>query len=311
MKKLAVMMVAGLAAIQVFGGVFQSKQVSDSARWVVHADLDLLKQTQVGGFVMEQLNSGAMSDKVAAMAAILQFDPRKDLNAVTLYGKSKNPDEGIALFTGKFNENQLVTLLKANESYQATLHGGTSIHSWIDAKKPGQGRQYAAAHSGKILIGKGLPMLQEALDVLDGKHASINPAETFGSDLPVRDPFFVAGSDIPGMGGQGDAQILNQTKSGRMALGEKDGMMNLAVSLVAADETVASQLHSIAQGLLAMGQMRQEKDPRLAELLKTVTISLEGTQVKLDMACPSEQIIAMLQQMVNKSKPAPAPAPAP
>lgn len=300
MKRLAVVVLAGLAASQAFGGAFQSAQVSESARWVVHADLDLLKQTQVGGFLMDQLNTGDMADKVAAMAAILQFDPRKDLNSITLYGKSKTPDDGIVLFAGKFNVNQLVTLLKANDTYQASQYGNHAVHSWVDDKKPAQDRKYAAAHSGKILITKGLPMLQEALDVLDGKHASIDAAETFGGDLPVRDPFFMAGSEIPGLGGQAEAQILNQTKSGRVAMGEKDGVMTVSLSMVATNDAVAGQMHSIAQGLVAMGLMRQDKDPRLAELLQSTKLSLDGAQVKLDMVCPSEKVIAMLRQAFAK-----------
>jgi hypothetical protein len=297
MKKLALVLAAGMVAGQVLAGSFQAKMVSDSARWVVHADLELLKQTTVGSFLVNQLDAGDTGNKMAALSAILQFDPRKDLTGVTMYGQSREPSAAVAVFSGTFNVPQLVTLLKANPSYESAAHGGNTIHSWVDEKKPGE-RSYGCAHSGKILIGQGLPMLKEALDVLDGKHAALDAAASFG-ELPVKEPFFMAGTDLPGLVGKSEAQMLSQAKSVGMALGEKDGQVLLSVILSTLDAETAVKLQQIAQGLLAMGQMNQEKEPELAALLQAAQVTVNGTQVKLNAAYPSEKIVTLIQQKMK------------
>jgi hypothetical protein len=310
-KKLAIMMAAGLMVTQVFGAAFQSKVVSESAKWVVHADVDLIKQTELGGLMLNQLKTGQTATKLAALTAVLRFDPLTDLADITLYGKSKTPAEAVALFGGTFDEQHLTTLLKANASYEASLHGKHTIHSWIDEAKPRQGRQYGCIpSSGKLLISQGLPMLQEALNVLDGTLPSLDVMKTFGAALPVKDPFFVAGSDLPGLGGQPQAQMLSQAKSGRIAMGEKDGQMTLSIALITTDEAAAQKLRDVAQGLLAIGQMNQDQDPKLTALLQAIRITLEGGKVQLDASYPSAQLFSMIQDKMNK-KTAPATAPAP
>lgn len=313
MKKLAILVAAGLTVAQAFGAGFQSKVVSDSAKWVVHADMDLIKQTELGGLLMNQLKTGQIANQLAAMTAMLRFDPLKDLADVTLYGQSKNPAEAVAVFSGTFNEEHLATLLKANPSYEASTHGRYTIHSWMDDGKPAEPRQFGCVSaSGKLLISQGLPMVQEALDVLDGKHAALDAVKTFGADLPVKEPFFMAGSDLPGLGGQPQAQMLSQAKSGRIAMAEKEGQLTLSVALITTDEAAAQKLKDVAQGLLAIGQLNQDQDPKLAALLQAMHVTLEGAKVQLDLSYPSAQIFAMIQEkMFKKAAPAPAKTPAP
>ena len=173
MRRIAWIAVAGLAAAQLWGAGFNSKQVAESATWVVHADLESLRQTQLGGFLMSKLTTGDAANKLAAFAAVFGFDPRQDLNTVTLYGKSKDPTHSVVLAGGKFNESQLVTLLKANGTYQSLTFGRYTLHSWIDADKAAEGRKYGAFHpSGVILASRGQEALQEALEVLDGSRGA-------------------------------------------------------------------------------------------------------------------------------------------
>lgn len=308
MKKLAILAVAGLMAGQVWAGAFQAKTVSDSARWVLHADLDQMKETQLGTFVTDKLEAGEAGNKMAALAAILQFDPRKDLKGVTLYGKSRDPLEAVALFEGTFNVPQLVTLLKANPSYETVSHGSIPIHSWIDEKKPDV-RMYGCALSGKVLISQGLPMMREALDVLGGTHAGLDATKVFG-ELPVQEPFFMAGTDLPALGGQAEAQMLSQAKTARVALGEKAGQATLTVLLTTVDPETAVKLQQVAQGLLAMGQMSQEKEPGLVALMQATQVTVNGPSVQMTTSMASEKLVALIQEKMDKASARKTPPPA-
>jgi hypothetical protein len=319
MRRIMVFAVAGLLAAQAWAKPFQVAQVSDSATWVVHADLDALKATQVGGFLLEKLNTGDAANKMAAFTAIFGFDPRRTLNTITLYGKDKAPEKSVLMAEGLFDQVQLLTLLKANSTYTEQPYGTYTIHSWIDAKKPHEGRQYGSFHpGGLVLISRGDAMLKEALDVLDGKHASLDAQKAFGAALPVRAPFFMAGVDLVSAGDLNpQAQMFKQAHSGQLMLAEQNGNLTASVQLSAQDAGAASNIQAVAEGMLALARLGQDQNAQVARLAQAARISRQGNDVRLDLSSPAQEIISLIEaDMARKaqSKPGaapPAPAPAP
>jgi hypothetical protein len=294
--------VVAVAATVSWAAPFQSSQVADTARWVVHADVEGLKITQVGTYVWNLMNEGNAANKLGAFSALLGFDPRKDVNSVTLYGKSKDPSQSVALLSGTFNQDHLVALLKGNDSYEALSNGTGTIHSWVDDKKPAEGRQYGCFHgTNQMLISRGLDMLKESLDVLDGRHPALRDARVFGDALPVQAPFFIAGADMSEAGAiNPGVQMLTQAQSGQMALSEQTGILNLSIQLVTRDATSASNIQSVAQGMLAIAQLGAQQDPGMAQLAQAAKISVAGTTVRMDLACPAQQAIALIAEGIAK-----------
>jgi hypothetical protein len=304
MKRTAMWLAAAVVAMAATRGgaaPFQSAQVSDTARWVVHADVAALKATQIGGFVWGKLNEGDAAAKLGAATAMLGFDPRKDVSTVTLYGKSKDPAQSVALVTGTFNQDHLVALLKGNDTYEALSYGTYPIHSWIDDKKPADGRQYGCFHGNRVLMSRGLDMLKEAIDVLDGKRAGLKDGQAFGAALPIQAPFFIAGADMADASALNpNAQVLRQAQSGQMAVAEQAGTLSLAIQLLSRDATAASNIQAVAQGAIAMAQLNAQQNPELSQLAQAVKITLDGTTVRLDFAYPSQTIITMVEDAMAK-----------
>jgi len=298
-------MAAAVVAMAVTRGgaaPFQSAQVSDTARWVVHADVEGLKATQIGAYVWGKLNEGDAAAKLGAVTAMLGFDPRKDVSTVTLYGKSKDPAQSVALVTGTFQQDHLVALLKGNDTYEALTHGTYTVHSWIDDKKPADGRQYGCFHgANRVLMSRGLDMLKEALDVLDGKHAALKDGRAFGAVLPVQAPFFMAGADMDDASALNpNAQVLKQAQSGQMALAEQAGTLSLSVQLLSRDASAASNIQAVAQGMVAMAQLNAQQNQDLAQIAQAVKLTLDGTTVRLDFAYPSQKLITMAEDALAK-----------
>ena len=284
MKRVIGSLVLGLVASQAWAAGFQSRQVSAGATWVVHADLERLRQTQLGAYLTNKLSAGPAADKLAAFQAVFSFDPRKDLNTLTLYGKSQDPAQSVALLGGRFNETQLVTLVKANDSYQSQAFGQHTIHSWIDDKKPNEGRQYGCFHpSGFLVISHGQEMIQEAVEVLDHTRGSLDAAKVFGSESLMQAPLFIAGANLDAFGDLSpNAAILKQASSGQLALGENNGLLVVNLLLTAKDATAATNMQQVAQGLLAIAQLGQQKNPQLADFAQAAQIKQTGNTVRVD-----------------------------
>lgn len=302
MKRTAVVAGIGLVAWSAWAGPFNQGQVASTAKWVVHADMDTLRQTQIGQFAMEKLAAGDSGAKMAAAAAIFQFDPLRDLSSLTVYGKSKAPEDGVVLVAGAFNEAHLLTLLRANASYQTDVYGGRAIHSWIDENKPAEGRKYGAFHSPRLIaISQGLPMLHEALDVLDGQGATLDVAGSFGAGPAPEAAIFMAGADMAAMRDLSpEASMLSQADTASLTVSERAGRLEGAVLMRARDAQTATNIQAVVQGLAALAQMGQEKAPGLAQLAQSTRISLDGTRVRVEMGVPVAEAIRFMEDKLAR-----------
>jgi hypothetical protein len=307
-NRIAVFTFAALLTTSLHAAPFKGADVSSDAKWVMHADIEQLRGTELGKFILEKLNADDISNKIAAFSAVFGFDPRKDVDSVTLYGKSEKPDQAVAVIGGKIGADQLVTLLKANSTYESQTYGNYTIHSWIDEKKPYEGRQFGVVHGGgKLLISRGAPMLQEALDVLDSKHAVIDPATVLGKSLLAQAPFVVLGADLnAARAAQGEDthenEMMKNVNSAQLGLGERDGSFRFDVTLSAKDEPSAAGLQQVVQGFLAMAAMGAEQNPEFAQLAQQVKTSLDGQTLSLNLAYPVKQMIDLMEKGMARKK---------
>ena len=67
-----------------FAGEFEPAQVPANSQWYLHFDVDGFKKGPLGKFALEQASKEA--EKIDALALLMQFDPRKDLHGITLFG---------------------------------------------------------------------------------------------------------------------------------------------------------------------------------------------------------------------------------
>ena len=71
--------------------------VSKQAKWVMHADVQKLKQTQLGAFLQQEAGTGEVQRRLEAIQSMFNLDPRKDIQEITAYGKGGQGEEAVAL----------------------------------------------------------------------------------------------------------------------------------------------------------------------------------------------------------------------
>ena len=179
----------GLALAATFtavAGPLQPTDVVNDPVWVLHVDCDALKQTVVGKYVLGEMEKPEAQKKFAAFQAIFNFDPRKELHGLTLYGTSSEPEDGVLLVYADFDPARLTTLAEGAKEHAATTRGNHTIHSWLDEKKPAKDgvkpRTYAAIHNGRVIFAQKESRVVDALDVLDRIRANLS-ADTAYSGL--------------------------------------------------------------------------------------------------------------------------------
>lgn len=298
------------AALTVGAGPLQRSDVIADPVWVLHVDFDALKQTAVGKALMTELEQPAAQKKFAAMQAVFNVDPRKDLHGVTLYGATKAESDGVVVAYADFDAARLVTLVEANKDYESTKHGTHTIHSWIDEKKKEKDgvkpRTYGAIYQGKVLIlGQKDTRIAEALDVMDQRKPNLTTSTQFARLGRNGETGFVIGAarklDLPGRNDPG-AAVLKQSKGFWLNVGEVRGRAEVKLDLEAEDAEVAKQMSDVCRGLVALLTLQKDK-PDALKLAQGITISQEEKIVGAKLSLPADDVVAMIKaKAANKSE---------
>jgi hypothetical protein len=293
------------AVLTANSGPLQRTDVIADPVWVLHVDCDALKQAALGKALMAELEKPEAEKKFAAVQAIFNVDPRKDLHGVTIYGATKAESDGVVVAYADFDAARLVTLVQANKDYESTKHGANTIHSWIDEKKKEKDgvkpRTYGAIYKGKVLIlGQKETRVAEALDVMDGSKPNLTGSAQF-AQLGANGGGFIIGAarklDLPG--NDPGATVLKQAKAFWLNVGESQGRAEVKLNLEAEDAEVAKQMGDVCRGLVALLTLQKDK-PEAVKLAQGLTISQAEKTVSAKLSLPAEDVVAMIKDKVAK-----------
>lgn len=315
MKHRWITLLAAIAAAGAAGAAsaapLAGQRVASEAKWIAHADLQQLKQTEIGTYLLRRMSQPEVDAKLAAFKVIFNFDPRTDLDDVTAYGEGRGENDAAVLLRGRFDGERLLTLLRANDTYAGTTYNDHSVHSWIDDKEQARAkaagdtpkRQYGALYSdGTLVMSDRRENVLAALDVLDGLRPNAKASGRFAGLRPERldalndAPFFLAVADTAGIADlDPNAAILKQTRSAAFSLGEVGANVIASLDLSARDAETASSIRMLAQGMIGLMALQTEENPQLAALAKTAQVELEGDLVSVRIAYPVQEMIRLIE----------------
>ncbi len=269
--------------------------------WVLHVDCDALRPTSIGQYLLAEMEKPEAQAKFAAFQTIFNFDPRKQLHGLTLYGVGKAPEDGVLLVYADFDPERLLTLAKGAQDYHSTTYKQHVIHNWIDDKKKAKGgvkpRVYAAIEGNRVVVlAQREARVAQALDVLDraapnlagsglfpqlgaGGSTSILQAAARKLDLPDSAP---------------NAALFRLAKSARLEVGETQGQMRATLNLEAGSEEVAKQMTSVGQGLIALMKL-QKDNPGSVKLAECLSLKQDGAGVAVSLAVPAADAIGLMK----------------
>lgn len=293
-----------LAAASACAVPFNPAQVPAAAAWVMHVDVDNLRQTAPGRALTERLTAGKGGQQMDALAAVLGIDLRRDLSGFTLFGPSNNDREGVALLRGRFDPARLEVLLKADAGYRSETYQGSTMHSWIDREK--KERRFGALLGDAALVSGSKAAVQRALDVLQARAPAL--ATQNPNQLPLPEPsaaFAVAAANLtrlPMTNSAPNARTLRLARAGSFTMSETAGQVVGRLNLQADREESARLMADAGRGLLAMALLDDQQDAASRELLQSIRIEQAGAAVTLSLGMPAEKAAVWLRVQMEKDE---------
>lgn len=295
----------GAALVAATSGTFansvQRADLPAEPAWVLHVDLDGLRATTIGQFIMSELEKPENQDKLAALQTIFNFDPRRQLHGLTLYSNGKTPADGVLLVYADFDADRLTTLAKGANNHQSTMHNQHVIHSWTDEHKHrGDGAKpdsFGAIYAGRVVVlGQREARVAEALDALDHLVPTL-PAEGPYAHLGAQGTHtFIqcAATKLDMHESDPSAALFKLAKHVSLDVAESDRQLTAILALQAKDEDVAKYMTSVGQGLLALAKLQSGK-PEAAKFLDSLSLTQQEGSVVATLSMPASQAVEMIK----------------
>lgn len=284
-------------------------RVHAEAQWVAHADLSRLRATQVGRHLLASVWTDAVHAGFAALQTVLGFDPRADLDGLTLYGDSAR--NGVILVQGRLDTRQLVAFLKANDSYRVASHAGYTIHSWADEacsawNRTGRrvsSRKYGCFFDdGTLVLSDAAENVAEALDVLLGNAPSMARQASLAGLLECEDAvFFLAAADTAALEAfHPQSAMLQNVERLTLRVGETAGQVQVRLDLETPTEDVALNLFRMVEGLRGLAVLNAAANPAAARIAQAADVRRDARRLRFVLKVAAAECIEKIENLRAK-----------
>ena len=300
-RALKTMLMMWCATVAAWAGPLLRAEVSAKAKWVLHLDAERFYESKVGQHYIENL----LEQQVAAVEAKIGFDFAPFLDSVTsatVYGidfakgeattavlllrgdaaEAKSIEEFLATHSGKGKKAKLrqiqtepFTLFKLEQAFAATLTNGT------------------------VVIGKTQKLVEDAWEVIAGKQPNIATTTRFeglanpktGYVLAVAADGFTGEVPFPK-----NLKIFRQVEGVQLMISESAAHLELEIALKTGSAEVATQIKTVAEGLLVLAKTERPDDKNLQALVNSAKISATDQTVTGTFEFSTKRAIALMKR---------------
>ncbi len=233
----------------------------------------------------------------------------EDLNALALIGSTSSMDTGVMAVSGSFNQANILSSLRANPKVRLTSekYRGFDVFEVTDAIPDGKNDRVAFAfYDPSTAVVGSLAGVRTAIDVRAGERPSVAQNAKLSAALAQTPAAAVrfAMEMTPGVSGRlkADNMPLPDFASIKLIFGTVEFTSAIEVNATLRSEAAGSakaigdQLNSLLG--MARGFLGVSGDPKMAslgEMLKTVSVTVEETDVKISGNIPAEVLAQLLR----------------
>jgi hypothetical protein len=279
-------------ALPAFPGTIPASLVPDSARWVVHLDMEKFVTTGLYSLLDKD---GAFQVKSRDLNRWVKMNLVKDVKSVTVFGLGPGENDIVFAVAGNLDKAGIIALAEADENHQKTAYGAYTIYS-TDSNENG-----AFINDRLIVFSEGRAALEKVLDTAGGKAKDFAGTPLNASLKEVPSTAFLSGvlPDLSGLGKE-----INQSKVFQKAQGlfflaqEKQDALQVRLQVTTDSPESAKNMADVVQGFIAMAKLGgdQEDMARISSLLEGVQFKVDGKVFRLDFERPTKDVAELLSK---------------
>jgi hypothetical protein len=274
--------------------------VMPGAKVVAGVNVDQAKATPFGLYVLGQI--APQDQGLQQMAALLGFDPRRDVSELLVASTAAAGATGLAMARGTFDPVKISAAALLDGAKSETYNGINILED------PKQTNGVAFLDSTLVVVGdvadvkaaidrqKTPASLPSTLSTQVGLWSQTEDAWVVVIGPPSLLKLTPGSPQVPGLTGQSGAFSTVQQIAGGVKFGTTVALNAQAQTDTAANATVMA---GALQFLVNLAQMQTAQNAQAGTLLKSLTVSADGINVNIGLSLPADQF-----EQLAKPKPA-------
>ncbi len=290
------LLAASFAAV---AGPLDKTKVASDAKWLVHIDVEGLRNSAFGEYVMNEFVKPQLENNDQLKHANLSMNI-SNIMSITAYGASidKGPEGVLMLTTTADPKKDLDTVAGMFLAAQ-----GTNTPFLLVDKDPipfysFSKTIYFAPAGHTLFVAKSREQIERAHEVVQGKADSLAKGSGFKNFSEAPKSYFTAAIADGFMGNMGvppQAQILKEATGGRLCLGERDKNMFVNLVFQGRNDMATTRIQQVLQGVVALASLSQQ-DEEITRLASGIKIASDGPDVMVNLEYPVDKTIQKIKE---------------
>jgi len=279
-------------AVPAFSGTIPASLVPESARWVVHLDMEKFVTTGLYGLLNKD---GKFEVKSRDLNRWVKMDLVKDVKSVTVFGLGAGDNDIVFAVAGNLDKAGIIALAEADKDGQKTAYGAYTVYS-TDSDERG-----AFINDRLLVFSEGQAALEKVLDTAGGKAKDFTGTPLSASLKDVPSTAFLSGvlPDLSGLGkGIKQSKVFEKAQGLFFLAQEKQDALQVRLQVTADSPESAKNMADVVQGFIAMAKLGgdQEDMARISSLLEGIQFKVDGKVFRLDFERPTKDIADLLSK---------------
>lgn len=292
------------------------KDFPSQTHWILSVDLKAAQSSPIMNYIVGQMEPAKRLEadsKLAAFKTIFGVDLLKDIDQFVIAGNGDADKGGVAYVYGTFDAQRLTSIIAGSKNFTSTDCNGFKLLTWLD-EKDNKTKSLSFAKPGLAMLSSSPSALSDALDVLAGKKTGLAPDSPLSVAI-ARTPqtlFSLHAFDLAAIVGQAPkAEMLKRAQALSLRVQSVNAdTLEAALSITAATDETALQLHQAVMGIQALMQLQASTNPEVATLASLAQITSKGRALGVTLKLPKAVIEKAVRERQARATAALAPAPA-
>jgi hypothetical protein len=271
-------------------GPLDLRQVSADAKWLVHLDVDAMRQSSLmeKAYLAGSQQWAQLESWLSTACEELKLDPRVDLHSITLFGTSLGKLQGIALIHAEMQPGLMVARAKEEDGYRSSTYGRRDIHSWTDGRHTVAGAFYTPS---LLVVARSEGEVEQALDVLDGKRERLTGKPRPVAGLGAEGSMLTAWTE-----GLSDSALplrspaIRKAEALGLVVGEKAEEVFVGARLMMQTAATAENVRAVLEGVRSAAELQYEGDPAIMSVVKKVKLTVSEKTVNVELRAAAEDV---------------------
>jgi hypothetical protein len=273
-----------LGTSPIFAAPFDSQQVPEGAKWLIHVDFEAFRGTAAGQAVRDEWLA---KDKVQAHLQKVQeeigMNPSEDILSATLYDTQFQKEHGVAMIhVRKVDGKRLLARFQEKEPDNKMVEFGShKIYIWQHAHGGKEHAVCGSLYKEKVVVfSRDVLKVMAALEVLDGKKPALSASDPLAKATADGTVLLVRGVDLSSAPTKHDCPVLKDSKSLEAQIGAHEGKSFLNLDLHTNSEEIAQNAKTVVDGFRALVNLRHRNE-QLQKLLSNLEVTTSEANVSL------------------------------